>query len=311
MIEGRAEVEGETVAAHVRRLLDVPWTRAKELCASGRVWVDEARALDPAARVAAGALVRVDPEGKKLRRGELPDEAIVHLDSDLVVVEKPAGLLTLPFEGDEKDTLVDRVRALLVRRAGGRQRRRDPFVGVVQRLDKDTSGVLVFARTMPAKRSLEAQLRAHTVHRRYLAIAHGRVEARTHVTFLVQDRGDGLRGSWGTRPGHRGPPPGDAKRSVTHVERIELLRDASYIACRLETGRQHQIRIHLAESGHPLVGERVYVRDYEGPRIEAPRPMLHAAELGLVHPRTGEPLSWSREPPADFRAALAALAIRR
>ncbi|MCA9610274.1 MAG: hypothetical protein KC619_31985, partial [Myxococcales bacterium] len=197
-------------------MLDVPWSKAKALCSSGRVRVDGERALDPAARVPRGALVAVDPEGKRLRKGVLPDEAVVHLDAWVVVVDKPADTLTLPFEGDERDTLVDRVRALLARRGSGRKKQRDAFIGVVHRLDKDTTGVLVFARTMPAKRALEAQLREHTVGRRYLAIVHGTPTSKTHVSHLIQDRGDGLRGSWGTRPHHRGAPPADAKRSVTH-----------------------------------------------------------------------------------------------
>ncbi|MBX3274369.1 MAG: RluA family pseudouridine synthase [Sandaracinaceae bacterium] len=297
-IEGRAEDDGQTLAAHVRRLCDVPWSRAKALCASGRVWLDGARALDPARRVAAGSLVRIEPEARRVRPGVLADEALVHLDAELVVVDKPAGTLTLPFEGDERDTLVHRVRALLLSRAG-RKGARDPFVGVVHRLDKDTTGVLVFARTMAAKRALEAQLRAHTMGRRYLAIAHGAPQATTHTSWIARDRGDGLRGSV--------RDPRDAKRSVTHVEVLERLRGASLVACRLETGRQHQIRIHLAEAGCPLVGERVYVRDYDGPRIDAPRPMLHAAELALDHPRTGERVRFERPPPADFQATLTRL----
>ncbi|MCB9597132.1 MAG: RluA family pseudouridine synthase [Sandaracinaceae bacterium] len=308
-LEERAEGAPQTVAAHVRRMLDVPWTKAKALCTSGRVWVDGQRAQDPARRVPAGALIRVEPEAPRVRKGVLPDDAVLFVDPQVVVVDKPAATLTLPFDGDERDTLVDRVRAYLQRRAGGRKNQRDAFVGVVHRLDKDTTGVLVFARTMKAKRSLEAQLREHTMGRRYLAIAHGAPESTTHVSHIVRNRGDGLRGSWGTRPHHRGAPPADAKRSVTHVEVLERLRGASLVACRLETGRQHQIRIHLAEAGAPLVGERVYIRDFAGPAIEAPRPMLHAAELAFDHPTTGERVRFERDPPADLRRVLESLRV--
>lgn len=308
-IERRVEEGGETLAAVVRELLSVPWSRAKSLCSSGRVWVDGERALDPARRLEAGAMVRVEPEGRRLRRGALPDEAIVHADAHVIVVDKPAATLTLPFDGDEKDTLLHRVRAALARKQGRRTRNRDPFVGVVQRLDKGTTGVLVFARTMKAKRSLEEQLREHTMGRRYLGITHGVPRSQTIVSSIVRDRGDGLRGSWGTRPRHHGPAPKDAKRSVTHIEQLERLRGASLVACRLETGRQHQIRIHLAEAGHPLVGERVYIRDYEGPRVDAPRPMLHAAELSFDHPHTGERVTFERSPPSDFISVLSRLRL--
>lgn len=307
MIEHRVEQSGETLAAVVRRAAELPWSKAKDLCASGRVRVDGERVTDPVFRVEVGVVVSIDPGGRRLRRGVLPDEAVVHLDPHLIVVDKPAGTLTLPFDGDEKDTLVDRVRALLSRRTRGRQQNRDPMVGVVQRLDKDTTGVLVFARTMNAKRSLEAQLREHSVGRRYDGLVHGELTGGTRVSWIVPDRGDGLRGSWGERPWHRGPRPEDAKRSVTHIESLERLGAASRIACRLETGRQHQIRIHVSEMGHPLVGERVYIRDYGGPRIDAPRPMLHATELSFEHPHTGERMTFTREPPADFAAVVARL----
>lgn len=298
---------GQTLAAVVRALLDVPWSKAKSLCTSGRVWIDGAACTDLARRVKAGERIVVDEAAPKKRAGVLDRDAILHSDADVVVVRKDADLLTLPFHGDEKDTLVDQTRAALQRMIPRRRKGRDPMVGVVQRLDKDTTGVLVFARNMSAKRSLEAQLRAHTVGRRYLAIAHGAVATATHTTSLVQDRGDGLRGSWGTRPEHRGPPPPKAKVSVTHVRLLEALKGASLCECRLETGRQHQIRIHLAEAGHPLVGERVYVRDHQGPTIEAGRPMLHATELSFEHPRTGERLRFRVEPPDDFERLLARL----
>jgi 23S rRNA pseudouridine1911/1915/1917 synthase len=94
------------------------------------------------------------------------------------------------------------------------------------------------------------------------------------------------------------------------VKRLEILRGASLVECRLRTGRQHQIRIHLSEAGHPLVGERVYIRDYEGPRIEAPRPMLHATELGFVHPRTEERIRFEEPAPGDFAEVLSRLRKR-
>lgn len=298
------EQAGATVSAIVREMLALPWSKARELCTSGRVLVNGERALDPAARVAAGARVEVHPSAPRLRKGVLPPEAILHVDADVVVVNKPAGVLTLPYDEDDRDTLVDRTRAALRRTD---RRTRDPMIGVVQRLDKDTTGVLVFARNMKAKRALEEQLRVHSVTRRYVAIVHGDARDARHETFIVQDRGDGLRGSWGRSAWHRGPPPPEAKRSVTHVNVLERLRGATLVECRLETGRQHQIRIHLSEAGNPLVGEAVYIRGFAGPRIEAARPMLHAIELAFDHPRTAERVRFTQEPPDDFAAMKRAL----
>lgn len=296
-----------TVAARVREQLGgVPWSKARDLVRTGKVKVDGVRVLDDAMRVDATASITVDESAPKESRGVLSPDDIVHLDADVVVVRKAAGLMTVPFEDGDKDTLVDRTRARLQRMF----KDRDESLGVVQRLDKDTTGLLVFSRTLAAKGALEEQLRAHTVVRRYLAIAHGVVRDARHETMFVQDRGDGLRGSWGRRPHHRGQPPIDAKVAVTRVAKLRDLRGASLVECRLETGRQHQIRIHLAEVGSPIVGEQVYIRDYEGPRIAAPRPMLHATELGFVHPRTGVLVRFEEAPPPDFEAMLTSLQVR-
>jgi 23S rRNA pseudouridine1911/1915/1917 synthase len=234
----------------------------------------------------------------------LQRHAIVFFDRDVVVVDKPAGLLSVADEPGNKDTLVDHARTVLRRTAGSGD---DAKLGVVHRLDKDTSGLMVFARTAAAKRSLATQFREHTVERVYHAIAHGTVTASRVETHLVLDRGDGLRGSYGHFRAPRGAPPANARRSVTHVRPIANLAGATLVECRLETGRQHQIRIHLAELGHPLVGETVYIRDYRNEFIDAERPMLHARTLGFTHPRTVERRVFEREAPDDFLAMLARL----
>jgi len=302
---------GKTVPALLRELLPgTAWSAAKELCRSGRVRVDGSRVLDPAARVAAGSRVELHPDGPALPRGPLSPEALVHFDPDLVVVDKPAGLLTAPFAG-ERDTLVTLTRTLLGRRegreaAGGR----GPSLRVVQRLDKETSGLLVFARSVAAERELQRQLAEHTVARRYLALVHGAARDGTHDTLLVADRGDGRRGSWGVFRRAKGEPPPNARQAITHVRVVERLSGATLVACELETGRQHQIRIHLSEAGHPLLGERVYLPEEwreDGPFLRAPRPMLHATLLGFAHPRNGRPMRFEAPPPADFLALLARL----
>jgi len=272
----------------------------------GRVTVNGQRCLDPALRAPPDAVVVVDESAPKLRTGALPESAIAFFDRDIVVVDKPAGMLSIPYEPGDKDTLADCTRTLL-RRMGGRGSA--PALGVVHRLDKETSGLMVFARTLDAKRILADRFRAHDIERVYHAIAHGVVSAKRVETHLVTDRGDGIRGSYGHFRRPRGAIPPEARRSVTHVTAIAALAGATWVECRLETGRQHQIRIHLSELGHPLVGERVYIRDYAGRKIEATRPMLHARVLGFVHPRTGQRMSFEREAPEDFRAMLESLRI--
>jgi 23S rRNA pseudouridine1911/1915/1917 synthase len=134
------------------------------------------------------------------------------------------------------------------------------------------------------------------MERMYICVAHGVVQPQTIVSFLIADRGDGLRGS--TTEPNRG------KRAVTHVTVRKALRGATLCEVRLETGKTHQIRIHLAEAGHPLVGEPVYIRDYRPGLLTAGRLMLHAATLGFEHPVTGEPVSLSAPLPPDFTAVV-------
>jgi len=293
-----------TVAAVVRQQTGVAWSRARGLCTEGRVTVNGQRCLDPASRVSPGTVVAVDQRAPKLRPGPLAESAIVFYDRDVVVVDKPVGMLSVADEPGNKDTLVNYTQTLL-RRMGGHGV--DAKLGVVHRLDKDTSGLMVFARTAHAKRALAAQFREHTIDRVYYAIAHGAVTATRVETYLLLDRGDGMRGSYGHFRRPKGDAPIEAKHSVTHIRPIAGLVGATLVECRLETGRQHQIRIHLSELGHPLVGEGVYIRDYAGLKIEAMRPMLHARTLGFVHPRTAEGILFQREPPDDFQATIESL----
>jgi len=297
-------MEQPTVAAVVREQAATTWSRAKKLCEQGRVLVNGERCLDPATRISADAVVVVNEHGAKLEKGPLAKSAIVHFDRDLVVVDKPAGMLSVADVPGNKDTLVDYTRIVLRRMDRGGK---DVGLGVVHRLDKDTSGVMAFTRTPEAQRKLAVLFRDHDIDRVYYAIAHGVVpETRVETHFLL-DRGDGLRGSYGHYRRARGDLPSDARKAITYFRPIATLSGATLVECRLETGRQHQIRIHLSEMGNPVVGERVYIRDYEGARIEAPRTMLHARTLGFAHPRSGERVFFEREPPEDFQAMRAAL----
>lgn len=295
-----------TLAAVVREKTGLSWSRARKLCAEGRVTVDGERCLDAAARIRADATVVVDAHGAKVERGPLAKGAIVFHDRDLVIVDKPAGMLTVGYEG-EKDTLAELAR-LMLRRLD--REAHDTGLGVVHRLDKETSGLVAFTRTAQAKRELAAQFRAHDLERSYLALAQGAVVESRIETFFLDDRGDGLRGSWGHYRHAKGEPPPQAKRAVTHVTPLEALQGATLAECRLETGRQHQIRIHLAEAGHPVLGEKVYLRDFAGARLEAPRTMLHARTLGFAHPRSGKEMRFEREAPEDFASRLESLRRR-
>ena len=284
----------------VRTLYGLSWSEARARITSGKIRVGDVVRTDPLFRIRDASLVSLHMNAPRSRTPPLPDGAVVHVDAHVLVVDKPAGVSTVPFDEGETGTLDERVRDWLAhegRRARGGGR---PSLGVVHRLDKETSGLLVFARTWLAKQSLAAQFRAHTVVRRYVAIATGDVKTRTFRSEIVQDRGDGLRGS--RVRGGRG------QLAVTHVKALEPLGTvATLVECRLETGRTHQIRIHLSEAGHPLVGEKVYIRDYRGPLLPAPRMMLHAAVLGFVHPSTEEDVQWERGAPRDFEEVLASL----
>jgi len=273
------------------------WARARWLIESGKVSVAERLVIDPATVVDGGVSLRIRTASPRpATRSRLPASLIVHVDADVVVVQKPAGVSTVPYEDGERGTLDQLVRALLNR---DRRRRSTGEIGVVHRLDRDTTGLIVFARNLAAKRHLQQQFRVHDGERRYLALAHGRVASRTLRSRLVADRGDGLRGTT--------DHPRLGRLAITHVRAIETLALATLVECRLETGRTHQIRIHLAEAGHPLVGERVYARGRTLPDLGAPRIQLHAASLGFTHPRTGERLHFATPLPDDMTTLLARL----
>ncbi len=291
----------------VRNLFDTSWGKARAWIEGGKVRVAGAIVTETTARAAAGAEITLDETARRPRAQELEDDDVVYADAQVIVVSKPAGLSTVPYDDTETDTLDLRVRGWLERR-GLAPRGARPTLGIVHRIDKETTGLVVFTRTWLAKQALTSQFRHHTVHRRYFAVAHGDVPARTLRSFLLVDRGDGLRGSV------RGPsrrPPAEAREAITHIERLEALAGATLLGCRLETGRTHQIRIHLSESGNPLLGERVYARGYRGVLIEAPRLMLHAAELGFVHPATEREMRWEKPMPDDMRAVVRSLTLAR
>ena len=310
---------GLTLAAFLRPRLDgASWSRVQKLVRSRHVLIHGNICTDVARRLKEGEVVKVlDVAAAPLPKAD--DVRIVHLDADVVVVEKPTGLTTTRHHEEAswpakrrqlQPTLEELVpdaigRHLAARDTGGprpAKKSRVPPVRAVHRIDRETSGLVVFARNVPASRILAEQFRLHTTHRRYLALVVGRVGAGMIRSHLLRDRGDGRRGSTDSD---------DGKLAITHVAPVEHFGDAyTLVECRLETGRTHQIRIHMAETGHPVCGERVYSAPRKlGARDEsrAPRVMLHAAELGFVHPVSGAELRFESPLPADIRKVLAAL----
>lgn len=300
----------QTLAAVVRDLrAGESWSQARKLIAARRVRINGEVSLDPARRLKEGDVIEIVAQAAP-RPARSEEIAIRHLDRDIVVVEKPAGICTVrhPSERAWKDrrralspTLEDLVRwQIRCREQNRRGNRPQPRLRIVHRLDKETSGLVVFARTVAAEQGLGKQFQRHTVIRKYLAIVPGHVKAQTIQSHLVRDRGDGRRGS--------SRVAGHGKLAVTHIDVVEKLPAHTLLSCRLETGRTHQIRIHLAERGHPLCGEKVYNRKPGEPppadADETPRLALHAVELGFVHPTKGGNLHWMMPLPADLARLL-------
>ncbi|HET6571424.1 MAG TPA: RluA family pseudouridine synthase [Solirubrobacterales bacterium] len=220
----------------------------------------------------------------------MTDLRIVHIDEQLAVVEKPAGLVVHPAPSHRGPTLVDELAEIL---GGGADPERP---GIVHRLDKETSGLLVVARDDATHAALQELVRRREVERVYLALAEGRVSSRTGTIDAPIGRASKQR--------HRMAVSGAASRGArTHFEVLELLAADSYLEVKLETGRTHQIRAHFGAIGHPLVGDSIYGGSE---KYGLRRQFLHAQRLAFVHPRTGERLSFRSALPADLSAALAA-----
>ncbi len=292
-------------ARFARRLTEVypelSFTRAKRVIEGGQVSVDGRLLFDPGAYVAPTADLVWDPNRKFERPVEGPKVELLHSDADVVVAVKPAGLLTQPTTEREKDSLLSRVSQALARKAGGRT-----FVSVVHRLDKDSSGLVAFATSKRGLAALQKQLEDHSMGRTYDALVEGNLVGE-NGTFREDLVGDGThRRRWVARPDERGKP------AVTHWEVVQRFGVATQVRVRLETGRTHQIRIHFAAAGHPIIGERVYrKRTFGEPPVKTPRQALHAAELTFTHPATGLRMTFAAPLPDDFRALVAELGKRR
>jgi 23S rRNA pseudouridine1911/1915/1917 synthase len=308
VIHVRDSDAGLSLVELLRRLRpDSPAAEARQLLRNRRVQVDGNLCQDGERRLQGGEVVKVLPH--TITAPPSADDIRIHFtDEHLVVVEKPSGLTTMRHEEEvhwsarrrrREPTLEDLLPAVLARAAQS-PRGRAGRVIPVHRLDRDTSGLMVFARTATAERSLVEQFRRHSIERSYLAIVPGPVSEQTLESNLGRDRGDGKRGSVAD--------PKSGQRAVTHVRPIESLGGYTLVECRLETGRTHQIRIHLSEAGHPLCGDK----EYRGPlgrrpildRSGAPRLALHAASLGFEHPLTRRPLHFETRLPRDLAQLL-------
>lgn len=267
-----------------------------------QVWLKEGRirldgaAADAKRKVYGGELVEVDIPPPPTSSAGAEDIAlnVVYEDAQLLVIDKPAGLVVHPGSGNASGTLMN---ALL---HYAPQVAEVPRAGIVHRLDKDTSGLLVVARTLSAQTDLVRQLQARSVRRHYLALAHGYVVREGTVDAPI-----------GRHPVQRTKMAivGSGREARTHYAIRERLAGCTLVECRLETGRTHQIRVHMASVGHPLVGDQAYGRKKSGdPRLDDfPRQALHAWRLALIHPQTKHEMAWEAPPPDDFMALLATL----
>ena len=260
--------------------------------AAGHIRLDGARGE---ARQAVRGGERVDlappPAPDATPRAQRMPLAIVYEDADLIVIDKPAGLVVHPGAGVPDRTLMNGLLAHCPALAGV------PRAGIVHRLDKDTSGLLVVAKTVEAQVSLVRQLESRSMRRVYLAVVQGDPPSSGMIDApLGRD----------TRARTRMAVTRRGKDAVTRYRVLERYGHAALVECRLESGRTHQIRVHFQHIRHPLVGDAVYRR---GTRhgLAFGRQALHAVELSLLHPRSGKTMTWRAEPPADFQKLLKGL----
>jgi 23S rRNA pseudouridine1911/1915/1917 synthase len=306
VIEGVIPSGGQRLDKALAEASGLSRERIKALLGEGRISLAGEKAVQPSLKPQAGTSFTIMVPQAAPASAEPQDIAltIVFEDEHLVAVDKPAGLVVHPAAGNLDGTLVN---ALLhhcrgqLSGIGGVAR-----PGIVHRIDKDTSGLLVVAKTDAAHEGLARQFADHSIERAYQAIVAGRP---------VPPAGT-VRGSIARSPHDRKKmalvEDGRGKHAVTHFRTLEPLKDASLVECRLETGRTHQVRVHMSSIGHSLLGDPVYGRT--PPRLRPllsaqgfRRQALHAAELGLDHPVTGERLHWRSELPADLRELLMAL----
>ena len=282
--------------------------RLKNLIRSGAVETSGTAVRDPASKVRGDESLRLvvpEPTPAHNEAQEIP-LTIVFEDEHLLVVDKAAGLVVHPAAGNLDGTLVNALLHHCAGKLSGIGGVARP--GIVHRIDKHTSGLLVVAKTDVAHEGLAKQFAAHSIDRRYLAILNGVPAATGGIIDAPLARSAANRKKIAIVEGQRG------KRAVTHWKRIKPLKDAALVECRLETGRTHQVRVHMASIGHPLLGDPVYGRSGKthGKLLKGlgfDRQALHAAELGFIHPVTKNRLSFSSPMPPDMQELMRALGV--
>jgi 23S rRNA pseudouridine1911/1915/1917 synthase len=282
--------------------------RLKSLVKSGALQTKDRPVRDPALKVRGDEDFRLSvPEPTPAHN--VPQDIplrIVFEDEHLLVVDKPAGLVVHPAAGNPDGTLVN----ALLHHCGGSLSGIGGVArpGIVHRIDKDTSGLLLVAKTDVAHEGLAKQFAAHSIERRYLALVNGVPKTAEGTVDAPLARSSTNRKKISIVEGSRG------KRAVTHWRRLQILREAALVECRLETGRTHQVRVHMASLGHPLLGDPVYGRSGKNNRellksLNFHRQALHAAEIGFTHPVTKHRLSFASGMPADMQELFTALLV--
>ncbi|MFN3201203.1 MAG: RluA family pseudouridine synthase [Bradymonadia bacterium] len=295
------EGRGGRLDAEVKIGAEISNNKARECVRTGKVRLKGKRVLDGSHPVAPGDSISVEWNAPNPSRTEPLGVTLVHRDPHLIIIDKPAGLLSAPIPNSDEKTALHAA-GTLCRKHGGRGQ----GPKVVHRLDKTTSGLLLFARGTEPARRLRAMFDAHEITRTYRCVVRGIPERKSALitSMLIGDTGTGRKGS---RPNSLrvrhiddpdpGPMPGSGKLGITRyqTDATDMQQKRAALEVRLATGRTHQIRIHLSEIGHPILGERVYGR-IDG----APRVALHAAHMSLRHPMTGETLEFHSPWPADL-----------
>lgn len=302
----------KTLAAYLKnQFKDATWRHVKKWISNKQVKVNKRFITSDALRLREGDKVvllppkgsQSSPKGKSEKLGRRIK--ILFLDDHLVVIEKPSGISSIRHAHESKKygsrvrylpfTVADFLPQLIFTESGKKNRKGTlPPVKAVHRLDKETSGIMVYARTTQSASRLGAQFKAHTIERDYQAFCLGKPQTKRVVSKLVRNRGDGIRGSHKT----------EGKEAITNVEVLQTMGQVSQVKCSLETGRTHQIRIHLSEMGCPVLGETVYVKktlicDFEFWQ-KCPRLALHASHLSFQHPFTKNKMVFSSPLPSEL-----------
>ncbi len=290
---------GERVDAGLARLLGISRSRAADLAADGQVQVDGA-VVGKSDRLPAGAWLQVQLPAVVPAAAPRPVEGLVilHEDDDIVAVDKPVGVAAHPSPGWDGPTVVGGLRAAghTLADAGAAERQ-----GIVHRLDVGTSGIMVVAKTDAAYSDLKGQFRDREVIKTYHALVQGHPDPARGTIDAPIGR---LRGA-----DHRFGVVADGRPSVTHYDTLEAFRFASLLTVGLETGRTHQIRVHMAATRHPCVGDLTYGADpVLAQRLGLTRQWLHAVQLQVRHPRGGETITFTSRYPPDLQEALRRLA---